>query len=110
MATLIEAVDVLLVSSQAFESFGLAIVEAMARSTPVVATNVGGIPEVIGQDEGGYYVDADDVEGFAQRILSLLADDGLRGQIGNAGYKRYRNLFTVERMAREYAAIVRNTA
>ena len=104
---LIDAVDILLVSSQAFESFGLIIVEAMARSTPVVATNIGGIPEVIGENKGGYCVAANNSEGFAAHILSLLDDGGLYKKVGETGYDRYKNLFTAERMAKEYADMVR---
>jgi L-malate glycosyltransferase len=105
---LIEAADVQLVSSQAFESFGLTIVEAMAHSTPVVATNVGGIPEVIGKNVGGYCVSVNDAYEFAHCVASLLADRSLREQVGHAGYERYRILFTAERMAQEYATLVRS--
>lgn len=108
VAALIEAADVLLVSSQEFESFGLTIVEAMARSTPVVATDVGGIPEVVGRNEGGYCLAADDVKGYAERIVSLLGDAGLRKRTGDTGCLRYRKLFTAKRMAREYADIIRS--
>ena len=50
---LIEMADVVLVSSQAYRVFGLTIIEAMSRRTPVVATDVGGIPEVIGENVVG---------------------------------------------------------
>jgi len=104
---LIDAADVMLVSSQAFESFGLTIVEAMARATPVVATDIGGIPEVIGDNEGGYCLPADDIAGYAGRIISLLEDESLRHRIGAAGQARYRERFTAERMAADYARLVR---
>lgn len=105
-AALIEAADVLTVSSQAFESFGLTIVEAMARATPVVATDVGGIPEVIGDDEGGYCLPATDEAGFAAKIVCLLKDGGLRKQMGEKGRRRFLERFTAQRMAREYASLV----
>lgn len=104
--TLINAADVMLVSSQAFESFGLTVVEAMARSTPVVATTIGGIPEVVGQDAGGFCFDADDIDGYAGQIIALLEDEKLRRKIGKLGYQRYLEMFTAERMAQEYAALL----
>ncbi len=106
VAALIEAAHILAVSSQAFESFGLTIVEAMARATPVVATDVGGIPEVIGEDEGGYCLPAADEAGFAARIVCLLEDEGLRKRMGEKGRRRFLERFTARRMAREYASLV----
>ena len=58
---LIEQADLVVISSQAFESFGLTAVEAMIRGVPVVATRVGGLPEVVGEaGEGGYVVALDE--------------------------------------------------
>ena len=102
--------DVLLVASQAFESFGLTSVEAMANRVPVVATNIGGIPEVVANGEGGYCVDPDDVEGFAARIIEFLSDPPFRAEQAEKGYLRYRRLFTAERMAAEYARLIRADA
>lgn len=99
--------DLLLVASQAFESFGLTSVEAMARRVPVVATRVGGIPEVVADNEGGYCFGSDDVDGYANCIARLLLDSGLRKQQGERGYRRYQELFTAARMARQYADIIR---
>ena len=107
---LIEATDVLLVASQDFESFGLTIVEAMAGSTPVVATDVGGIPEVIGENEGGYYLPSDDVKGFAERIVAFLENQELREKVGKTGYERYQKMFTAERMAKKYSALLREAS
>lgn len=99
--------DVLLVASQAFESFGLTLVEAMAQQVPVVATITGGIPEVVGDGEAGFLVSPHDPDGFAQRIITLLADPDLRQRLGRQGYARYREMFTANRMAGEYAALVK---
>lgn len=107
VAAMIADTDVLLLSSQAFESFGLTLVEAMAQGKPVVATTMGGIPEVVGDDEAGFLVPASDDDGFAQRILALFADPALRARKGGQGQQRYRRLFTAERMAADYAALVK---
>lgn len=99
-------VDLLLVPSQAYESFGLTSVEAMASRVPVIATRVGGIPEVVVEGEGGFLVDPKDVRSFADCILRLLRQPELRREQGQRGYERYRRLFSAERMATEYARIV----
>lgn len=99
--------DVLLVASQAYESFGLTSVEAMANRVPVVATRVGGIPEVVADGEGGFCVDPDDVQGYADRIIAFLKDPDFRKEQAEKGYQRYRQLFSAERMAKEYAQVIR---
>lgn len=98
--------DVLVVASQAYESFGFTSVEAMAHKVPVVATNVGGIPEVVVNDEGGYCVDYHDVDSYVRCIIKLLKDESLRKEQGKRGYERYRKHFTAERMSRQYAEII----
>ena len=99
--------DLLLVASQAFESFGLTSVEAMARRVPVVATRVGGIPEVVADGEGGFCFEPDDVDGYAGCIVKFLGDPELRKAQGELGYRRYQTLFTVARMAQQYAGVIR---
>lgn len=98
--------NVLLVASQHNESFGLTCVEAMAHHVPVVATKVGGLPEVVCEGEGGYCLPPDDIEGYASQIIRFLEDEGLRKEQGEKGYLRYIRMFTGERMAREYAQII----
>jgi starch synthase len=77
-----------------YEPFGLVILEAMACETPVVASRVGGIPEIVVEGETGYLVDLDpaDVDGFttalAGRLLELLADPTLAAKMGQAGRER----------------------
>jgi L-malate glycosyltransferase len=99
--------DVLVVSSQSFESFGFTSVEAMAHKVPVVATNVGGIPEVVENGDGGYCVDYRDADAFAARIVQLLKDEKLREEQGEKGYQRYQKHFTATRMAEEYARLIK---
>jgi L-malate glycosyltransferase len=99
--------DVLVVSSQSFESFGFTSVEAMAHKVPVVATNVGGIPEVVEDNDGGYCVDYRDADAFAARIVNLLKDEALRKEQGEKGYQRYRKHFTATRMAEQYARLIK---
>lgn len=106
-ATLLKQANVLLVPSQEFESFGLTSVEAMAQSVPVVATRVGGIPEVVENYDGGVCVAPNDIEGFARNIIRFLQDGEYAKTQGRKGHQRYLRLFTVDRMAKQYAEIVR---
>lgn len=99
--------DLLLVASQAFESFGLTSAEAMARRVPVVATRVGGIPEVVADGEGGYCVESDDVEGYARIMVNFLSNPELRKSQGEMGYRRYKTHFAAELMAEQYAKVIR---
>jgi len=77
-----------------YEPFGLVILEAMACETPVVASRVGGIPEIVVEGETGYLVDLDpaDLDGFtsalAGRIEQLLRDTTLAARMGKAGRER----------------------
>lgn len=98
--------DLLLVASQAYESFGLTSVEAMANRIPVVATRVGGIPEVVVDGEGGFCVDPNDIAGYADRIVDFLKNPEFRKEQAEKGYQRYQRLFSAERMSKEYAQII----
>lgn len=103
---LLDNADVLVVASQEYESFGYTSVEAMAHKVPVVATDVGGIPEVVVNGEGGYCVGRHDVDSYARYIVKLLKDESLRKAQGERGYKRYQDLFTAETMAAKYAELI----
>lgn len=79
------------------ESFGLTAVEAMAASLPVVASDTGGLPEVVDDGTTGRLVSAGDPTGVARGILELLTD-GAATRYGDAGRARYETLFTTESM------------
>jgi starch synthase len=77
-----------------YEPFGLVILEAMACETAVVASKVGGIPEIVVEGETGYLVDFNpaDLDGFtgalAERIEKVLGDPTLAATMGKAGRER----------------------
>ncbi|MEJ7711242.1 MAG: glycosyltransferase [Pyrinomonadaceae bacterium] len=81
MANYLSAADVLLLPSEQ-ESFGLAALEAMACEVPVVATNVGGVPEVVTDGETGYLSAIGDVDKMAIDAARLLTDNDLRKRHG----------------------------
>jgi starch synthase len=77
-----------------YEPFGLVILEAMACETPVVASRVGGIPEIVVEGETGYLIDYDPdgaatfATGLARRVEELLTDTALAQKMGKAGRDR----------------------
>lgn len=97
------AADILVVPTQTYESFGLVAAEAMSVGVPVIATRVGGLPEVVSHSQGGYLVEPDDAQGLALYMMRLLSDKTLRKHQGQLGKERYLRHFTASRMAKEYA-------
>jgi glycosyltransferase involved in cell wall biosynthesis len=80
------------------EGLCTSLVDAMAASKAAVATQVGGVPEVVAPGETGFLVPPRDHEGMADRIIKLLKNDALRARMGEAALKRARERFTVDRM------------
>ena len=108
VAAMIAAAEVMVVPSQKFESFGLTAVEAMAMGVPVIATTVGGLPEVLDHGAAGILVPPDDEDELARQINTLLRDQTLYDRLSAAGKARYTRSFQASRMASEYAALLRN--
>jgi len=79
-----------LVLPSRMESFGLVLLEAMAVGKPVVATRVGGMPEVVG--DGGILVDPGDAADLAGAMNEMLSDPSLRRKLGRKAWRRARLL------------------
>lgn len=101
--TLLSVGDVFLLPS-AQESFGLAAAEAMACGTPVVASRVGGLPEVITHGETGFLHAPEDVAGMADSALALLRDPALRARIAAAARAAIVDRFCEQRIVPQYEA------
>jgi L-malate glycosyltransferase len=93
----LRAFDVFVLSSL-WEAFAIVILEAMALGKPVVATNIGGMPEAIDEGVNGFLVPPRDPEKIASRILDLLNDDALRHRMGQEGKKKVHDRFSIENM------------
>ncbi len=78
------------------EVFGWMIAEGMAYGKPIVATKVGGIPELIADEESGFLVDRGDVEAIAKKILRLLCNNELRERMGRVGREAVASTFNLE--------------
>ena len=80
------------------EGFGIVLLEAMSLGKPIVASKVGGIPEIVQQHKTGLLVKPADVEDLSQGILALAKDPEKRIRMGKAGKKRLETHFTLQRM------------
>lgn len=88
------------VSASKSEGLSNAIMEAMAASLPVVATRVGGTPELVCHECSGFLVPADDAEALAARLLELLRSPDTARQFGLAGRRRIEDEFSATRLGR----------
>ncbi len=86
------------------ESFGLAALEAMACGVPVVASRVGGLPEIIEDGVTGFVCAPDDVEGLAERGVRLLTDRDLHARIADNAASLVRTTYCTDRIVPLYEA------
>ena len=102
---LLDASDILLHPSR-IDAFPTALLEAMAASVPVVATNVGGIPEIVDHELTGVLLDAPPEPAAITRVVGeLAADPGRRRDLGAAGRMRFEAEFAAERWAERMRAL-----
>ena len=99
----IKGFDVFAMSSVT-EGLGTSLLDAMACARPIVATRAGGIPEIVEDGVNGLLVQPRDHAAMAAAIVRMLKDAGLRRRMGDAGFARVRERFTVERMVAATAA------
>ncbi|HEY2434199.1 MAG TPA: glycosyltransferase [Vicinamibacterales bacterium] len=87
------------------EGIPLAMLEAMATGIPVVATAVGGVPEVIVNGESGVLVAPNDSLALSAALIRVLSDPTLRARLGESGAKQVRGSFSLASMAARYRAL-----
>ena len=88
----------LFVMTSEWEGFGLVLLEAMSQSLPIVATKVGGIPEVVVHGETGWLVKSKDMKEISSRILDILSSPNQMLTFGQNGKIRVENKFSVKSM------------
>ena len=91
----------LFVSPSHYDSFGLAIAEAMACQIPTVATKTAGAQEIIENNESGVLTEIGNPENLAAAILDLINDDEKRKRLARNGRRRIENNFSLEKMVTE---------
>ena len=104
MEELLPLADVFLLPSSS-ESFGLVALEAMSAEVPVVASNAGGLPELVEHGVTGYLHDPAHVAGMVASSLRLLANEPLRRAMGRRGRKRARDRFSADEMVDRYIKV-----
>ena len=92
------------------EGISNTILEAMATGLPVVATKVGGNPEIIDDGKTGQLVPSDDAAALAAALSAYINSPELRASHGNQGRICVKKLFSVEKMVNEYEAVYRRVA
>ncbi len=85
------------------EGLSLALLEAMASGKPVVATLVGGNPELIDHGRTGFLVQPEDAKDLAANLVKLLSDPGMMQQFGRQGVERVRQHFSLEQTVDQYS-------
>lgn len=96
--------DIFVLSARA-ENMPIAILEAMACAVPVITTRVGGIPEVVKDDETGILVEPDDCAGLAQAITRLISDEPERQRLARRGAERIADHFSAGEVARRMVSL-----
>lgn len=106
MPRVLAAADALCLVSD-HEALPFVVLEAMASALPVIATRVGGLPEVIVDGETGQLLDVGDADGLVAAIVRLAGDPEARSRMGAVGRARQLALYAAEPMADAYAALLR---
>jgi L-malate glycosyltransferase len=108
MEEIMAVADLFLLPSE-YESFGLAALEAMAAGAPVVASNAGGLPEIIEQGVCGFMADVGDVESMANYALDILLHDNRLNQFKEAARAKAKQ-FDIHNIIPEYETLYKQVA
>lgn len=109
---ILKILDMVVIASLTTESFSMLAVESMAMKVPVIATNVGGLPEVVDDERTGILVPPGDVGALCNAIKYLIKNPEVRLEMGENGRARVLERFTIEKNARRteevFLEILRN--
>lgn len=104
LAALVPGLD-LLVHPARREGLGVAVLEAMSCGVPVVASDAGGIPDVVEHGVSGWLFPAGDRRALRDSVLRMLGDEAVRLRLARAGRERVRSRFSIRRMSRGYVEV-----
>ena len=83
----------------------MSILEAMASQVPVIATSVGGVPEIIKTNDMGILCESNNAAMLAESIKRLIDDQPLRGQLASKAYDHIKENYSLDRMYQSYKTI-----
>lgn len=106
LVNVMQRVSDVVIQKSTREGFGLVITEALWKGTPVVASNVGGIPTQMVDGETGYLLDPLDYDGFAEKIATLMQDEDLRKRLGDQAKEHVRDRFLITRHLLDYLNLI----
>jgi glycosyltransferase involved in cell wall biosynthesis len=96
VSAVLQAADLLVLNSIQ-EPFGLVLIEAMSSGTPVVATRVGGIPEIVRDSENGWLVESGDTAGLASKLVELSHNSDMLARVARVAYDTTCPQFSLDR-------------
>ena len=102
LVNVLQRISNVIIQKSIREGFGLTVSEALWKETPVVASNVGGIPLQITDGKDGYLVDPLDYDGFAEKIIYLLENPSEAERIGKKGKETVKEKFLITRLLADY--------
>ena len=106
MERMYPAMDIFAFPSICRETFGMVAIEAMASGLPVIASSVGGVPEVVKDGENGLLVPPGDPRALASAIMRLAGDAEFSKRLAQNGQKKVRESFSSEAMARRFESVI----
>jgi len=102
------ATDIAIVPSTEAESFGLVALEAMFSKKPVVATNLGGLKEIVVQDQTGFLFENKNETAFKEALEKLISDKALRISFGEKGHERAVAEFSLDKYIQTFEQLYRD--
>lgn len=100
-----QSIDIAVVPSIEPEPFGLVAVEAMLAKKPVIASNHGGLTEIVENEKTGYLVEPNNDKALFEAIQKLIENPNLRNEFGEKGYQRAIEAFSVEKYVTSFEAL-----
>jgi glycosyltransferase involved in cell wall biosynthesis len=104
VADILRAADIFTLPSQ-YEGNPMSVMEAMAAGLPVVASRVGGIPELVEDEQMGMLIPVDSEPCLVQAFQALISNAPLRQQMGQAALQRARERFDIRNTVRQYESL-----
>ena len=104
----LQRISSVIVQKSVREGFCLAVTEALWKETPVVASNIGGIPLQIKDGENGFLVEPNDDQGFADRIVEILQNPDLATELGKKAKEVVRERFLITRLLSDYLDLLKD--